>query len=352
MVFSIVEMNAIKTKAPKDFFDTVQSLTEQSLTRRKRHKREKKEKQRGKNVIVDWLEAFLWAACVVLLINQYLFQAYQIPSGSMIDTLLISDRIFVNKLVYGPELLPGVAKLPSPVKPKRNDLIIFENPSYLSRGPVFDIAQRVIYMLTLSLVDIDRDERGQPKAHFLIKRAVGMGGDRFVSENGELKALFSGEDRWISEREYMEQRGFTHRLSRLIDQDVYPALRAAGKLNGYRDLWLSAPPEISGPAGEVTLRGSSERNGGELLPQYRGDPAYSEAYMAFLRALFPHDQRYSTVLARQKQGWYVPEGRILPLGDNRDNSRDGRYFGPVREAKILGKGSFIYWPPRRMGTIR
>jgi signal peptidase I len=338
--------------AQNDFFDTLQGLTERYLSRRKRIRREKKEKQQGKNIIVDWLEAFLWAACVVLLINQYLFQAYQIPSGSMIDTLLISDRIFVNKLIYGPELLPGVAKLPSPVKPRRNDIIIFENPSYLSRGPAFDIAQRVLYMLTLSLVDIDKDENGQPKAHFLIKRAVGMGGDRFISKDGELTALFSGEDRWISERDYMKERGFTHRLSRLIDQDAYASLRAAGRLNGYRELWLSPPEEISRLAQTVIIGGSQERNGAELFPQYRGDFAYSEAYMSFLRALFPHDQRYSVVLARQRQGWYVPEGRILPLGDNRDNSRDGRFFGPVREHKILGKGSFIYWPPARMGTIR
>jgi signal peptidase I len=207
-------------------------------------------------------------------------------------------------------------------------------------------------MLTLSLVDIDRDEKGQTKAHFLIKRAVGMGGDRFVNKDGELTALFSGEDRWISEREYMKQRGFTHRLSRLIDQDLYASLRAAGRLNGYRELWLSAPEELSNLAEKVLVRGSSERNGAELLPQYRGDSAYPEAYMSFLRALFPHDQRYNVVLARQRQGWYVPEGRILPLGDNRDNSRDGRFFGPVRENKILGQGSFIYWPLGRMGIIR
>jgi signal peptidase I len=151
-----------------DFFDTIQGLTEGCLSRRKRIKRIKKEKQRAKNPVLDWIEAFLWAAGVVLLINQYFFQAYQIPSGSMIDTLLIKDRIFVNKIIYGPELLPGMAKLPSPIKPKRNDVIIFENPSYISQGPVFDIAQRIIYMLTLSLVDIDRDESGDPKVHFLI----------------------------------------------------------------------------------------------------------------------------------------------------------------------------------------
>jgi signal peptidase I len=51
-------------------------------------------------------------------------------------------------------------------------------------------------------------------------------------------------------------------------------------------------------------------------------------------------------------GWYVPEGRVLPLGDNRDNSNDGRYFGPVKLSKVLGSGSVIYWPLGRMGFIK
>ena len=61
--------------------------------------------------MLDWLGAFLWAAVVVLLINQYLFQAYRIPSGSMIPTLLIGDNLFVNKVVYGPEVLPGIGEV-------------------------------------------------------------------------------------------------------------------------------------------------------------------------------------------------------------------------------------------------
>jgi signal peptidase I len=116
--------SAVSGERP-DFFDRLQSLTERCLTYRNRKRRIKKEKQKAKNVIVDWLEAFLWAAGMVLLANQYLVQAYQIPSGSMIDTLLIGDHVFVNKIVYGPELLPGLGKLPSLVKPKRNDIIIF-----------------------------------------------------------------------------------------------------------------------------------------------------------------------------------------------------------------------------------
>jgi signal peptidase I len=327
-----------KEKEEKNnFFDRVQNLTEAYLSRRRRIQRKKKEKQRAKNPILDWIEAFLWAAGMVLLINQYLIQAYEIPSGSMIDTLLIGDHVFVNKLIFGPELLPGLGKLPSPINPKRNDVIVFENPQYISRGPAFDIAQRIIYMLTLSLVDIDRDEQGNPKAHFLIKRAAGWGGDSFALDRGDFRLRFAGETRWVAEQDFNRGRGFDHRLSRLMAPENYPALEAEGKRKAYEQLGFNAPVGATGDAQ------SGFRYGDSL--------AYERAWLETLRGANPHDRRYSARL-RHIETWYVPEGRVFPLGDNRDNSRDGRYFGPVPEAKILGKGSFKYWPMNRIGLIR
>jgi signal peptidase I len=313
-------------------------FTESMLTWRKARHRIRKEKQRSKNPLVDWLEAFIWAAGVVLLINQYLFQAYQIPSGSMIDTLLEKDRIFVNKVIYGPEFLPGIGKLPSPIRPKREDVIIFESPEYFSNGPVFDIAQRIIYMLTLSLVDIDKSETGGARVHFLIKRAAGMGGDTIQNRNGDFYFRFKGEDRWIREQDYLAAQGFSHNLSRRINNDQYQSLEAIGKSKAYYDLGLLPPEELA-----------------EKADSYRASSydalAMERARYAFLRGAYPQDTRYRSLFIRQ-ESIYVPIGRILPLGDNRDFSHDGRFFGTVKASKILGRGSFKYWPLSRLGEIR
>ena len=325
-------MSPQATEERPDFFLSLQILTERYLSWRKRRKRLKKEKLKNKNIILDWVEAFLWAVGMVLLINQYLMQAYQIPSGSMIDTLLIGDRIFVNKIIYGPELLPGFGKLPSPIHPKRNDIIIFENPSYIGRGTVFNIAQRIIYMLTFAQVDIDRDEDGEPKPHFLIKRAVGVGGDWFIIEQGNMRIRPGGMGSWYDEGDLFIPRGMNHNISRLLDDNAYPALRAYGKASAYRDLRLPVPSQVLSYDTQLARI------------QYPDSFAIEKARLELLRGAFPQESWYSISLARHNQGIYVPETRILPLGDNRDNSRDGRHFGPVRTSRILGKGAMIHWP--------
>lgn len=57
-----------------------------------------------RNVLLDWLDAIIFAVIVVTFINIFFFQSFKIPSSSMESSLLTGDCLFVSKLAYGPKL--------------------------------------------------------------------------------------------------------------------------------------------------------------------------------------------------------------------------------------------------------
>ncbi len=61
-------------------------------------------------------------------------------------------------------------------------------------------------------------------------------------------------------------------------------------------------------------------------------------------------------LAQDTEGasrtWIVPPLNIFVMGDNRGNSRDSRYFGPVPLDSVLGHAVFRYWPLSNAGPPR
>jgi len=256
------------------------------------------------------------------------------------------DRIFVNKFEYGPELLPGMFKLPGFVSPQRSQIIIFENPEYLSQGPVFDIAQRLIYMMTLSMVDIDRNPDGTPKAHFLIKRGVGYSGDIVRWKNGEPLFQLPGTGTWLTEEEMKKNQGLTygqHRGKADIFAQYYTLLPAAQRAGAAQE--AGQTPSPSDLKARITL--------GELRSQYQVWDDKEETYLLKKAKLASTPQRVelSSEYFQYQIGTWVPDGYVLPLGDNRDNSKDGRWFGPVPLNKILGEAAFRYWPLGRAGGI-
>lgn len=331
----------------------LQKKTETFLTWRKRRHLAKKEKQKRKNPVLDWADAIISAVFIVLLINQFLLQAYMIPSQSMVPTLKISDRIFVNKLIYGPELLPGLFKINSPRELRRGEVIIFENPSYIPMGPVKDILQRVIYMITLSLVDIDRDEYGRPKHHFLIKRAVATAGDRIRMNKGEVEIMLPGQNYWHTETEIKELYNLQYTRRRIFSPEQYVYFEKAGEALALLDAGLTLSNDQKNAVNRYfyitdSTAGPSSWSQKELID----NASVQESRYAALYALKPYSRLFREQWSILERGWYIPEGRIFPMGDNRDDSRDARFFGPVRLEKVLGRALFKYWPLSRLGIIR
>lgn len=64
----------------------------------------------------DWGEPFVIAAILAVMIRTFILGPYKIPTGSMIPTFMIGDRIFVDKVTYHFK------------DPKRGDIIVFKFP--------------------------------------------------------------------------------------------------------------------------------------------------------------------------------------------------------------------------------
>jgi signal peptidase I len=320
-----------------DVPDRLVAFSEAFLTRRKKKALREKMKQQKRHPVIDWLYAILWAACVVLVINQYIFQAYQIPSESMQKTLLVGDMIFVDKLSYGPELLPGVLKTPGISKPQRGNVITFENPSYLSKGPLYSIFQQLLYMVTFTLVDIDKEPTGEPRVHYLIKRAIGVGGDTIRVRQGEVFIKPRGSDTFIDERTLMSGLKLPLATQRLVTSAEYPEINQIGVASAYTEMNLPLPKNLGTPFVQNANKDAFQ---------------YDMSRVSTLRDANPSDTRNAQLAQRYENGWFIADSRIFPMGDNRDNSRDARYFGPVAERKVLGHALFIYFPFGRLGSIK
>ena len=114
-----------------------------------------REKPGVKSRIKEWGDSILFALVAASIIRTYVFEPFQIPTGSMEKTLLVGDFLFVNKLAYGSKVpvtplsyplvhntIPWINiksyttlekgsyfRLPGFGKVNRNDVVVFNYPS-------------------------------------------------------------------------------------------------------------------------------------------------------------------------------------------------------------------------------
>ncbi len=328
--------------------DKVEKFTIRYLTKRKAIKIYKKENPIQRTFwgeVRGWADALIFAVVVILIINQYVFQLFVIPTPSMEKTMLVGDRVFVNKNTYGLEVWPTGPKLGSDKRVvNRDNIITFYNPEYDSKGPFFDIAAQMLFSATFSLVNIDKNEDGTPAERLYVKRAAAMTNDTVRFENGDVKIRVSGSEEFVDENNFRDENNLSQGPNRVLESSYYSPLKAWATLVGYRDKGFNNSSYI--PTHYVNEY------------QKISDSNYPRDMYGFMETKYntehkidPTDFTARSNYKTYNNGITVPENYVLPLGDNRDNSHDGRYFGPVSQDTIIGRVFFRFWPLNRISYL-
>ncbi len=135
----------------------------------------------------EYIEAFLVALLIALVVRTLVIQAFKIPSGSMENTLLVGDHIFVNKFIYGYHVPYTKGRVLSFRQPKEGDIIVFEFPE----DPSKDFIKRVIGIPGDS-VEI-RNKRvivnGRPLAESYVRYADGPGMEGYPPARDNMPAF-------------------------------------------------------------------------------------------------------------------------------------------------------------------
>ncbi len=139
-------------------------------------------KPRGwQSIFWEYTQAILIALVLALIIRTFVVQAFKIPSGSMIKTLLIGDHILVNKFIYG-----------------------IRNP--ITRNAWFELEQPERGDIVVFIYPLDRDKD-------FIKRVVGISGDTVQIRNKHV---------YVNGRLVPDPPTAQHTDSRVIPGNVQP----------------------------------------------------------------------------------------------------------------------------------
>jgi signal peptidase I len=89
-------------------------------------------KSRNGRAAIEWGILIVAALVIAVVIRTFVFQAFYIPSESMIPTLKVGDRVLVNKLSY---------KLHDP---RRGDIVVFKAPPAAATADIKDLVKRLV----------------------------------------------------------------------------------------------------------------------------------------------------------------------------------------------------------------
>jgi len=253
--------------------------------------------------VMSFVKTLLFTILVALFLKTFIVEAYRIPSGSMENTLLVGDFLFVNKFVYGlrtPRYVPMTnlaipsISFPALNRVERGDVIVFDFPG-------------------------DREKLSDPESTNYVKRCIGLPGDTV--------RILSG-------------RVFVNGRELLLPPHAKRSEERYG--GGWRE-----EDQLFPPGSKFTLD-----DYGPLVVPKRGDvielsPASFERWKEFIHQeghTADITQEGTVLIDRAASSRYtVQRDYYFVLGDNSGNSLDSRYWGFVPDENLIGEALIIYW---------
>ena len=290
-------------------------------------------------------ETGLIAVTVCLLIfRPFLMQAFYIPSASMEPTLLgndsAKDRILVNKFSYRFR------------KPQQGDVVVFLAPPEATvpdgLPPDSDFIKRLVGLPgdRVEVVGGVVYANSQPHNHADVRQALARAGE--FGEAVQAAGLVSQSDHHVR----FVSGGV------LADGRLVPSSQLATILTGMPNAVIRIKPGYVLRNGEKLDEPYIAEDPDYDLKMYHGEPL-KQAHGLLDDSVYQAIdllQSQSISPAQFAADWAhptdpIPAGRDLMMGDNRNDSSDGTYWGTLEARRVVGKAQLIFWPPSRIGLV-
>ena len=261
----------------------------------------KKAVEENKTSTKDFVKEIAIVFGIFIILNSFVLASFEVPTGSMENTVMTGDFLFVNKFIYGgtsPRTIPFTSiripwfRIPALREVKRQDVIVFEFPG-------------------------NREEVKTDFVYYL-KRCVGLPGDSLEVKN---KVLFvNGVQQPIPT--YMKFENMYTQPDGIKNDNIFPSNSDFNEDN-------YGPIRIPKKGDVVDLTSENLPNW-KIFIEREGHRVTTNGSFVMI------DGSPATK-------YTVAHDYYFGMGDNRDNSLDSRFWGFIPKENIVGTPMIVYW---------